>query len=351
MQHRSLPTEQRRSQWTDMRDGRSPLAGVVESFLLDRADLSDRTRTNYAIQLRDFAQWVEGRTRRPAKVADVSPDTVNDFVRHREHHGERKPEGSRHQARNACVALKSLAKFLAVRGIWHDTGASALRHVRIPQSDVVRRHLQDDEARRVVAAAAGGPQGRRDRTLAVLLLGTGLRLKEVASLRLADLDLAEGVLLVRAEGTKGRPGRRREREVTLPPEVIRELDRYLRDVRKGRLDPEALVFTDRAGSPLTHSGIAQIFRRLKRRTGIDALCVHALRHTWATRFRRVGSGDLFDLQEEGGWSDLRMVRRYAKGRPREERRRAPSPLSGLLERPTGRRSSPQVAALRTLRSA
>ncbi|TMG33889.1 MAG: hypothetical protein E6H88_16265 [Chloroflexi bacterium] len=350
MQHRSLPTEQRRSQWTDMRDGRSPLAGVVESFLLDRADLSDRTRTNYAIQLRDFAQWVERRTRRPAKVADVSPDTVNDFVRHREHHGERKPEGSRHQARNACVALKSLAKFLAVRGIWHDTGASALRHVRIPQSDVVRRHLQDDEARRVVAAAAGGPQGRRDRTLAVLLLGTGLRLKEVANLKLADLDLAEGVLLVRAEGTKGRPGRRREREVTLPPEVIRELDRYLRDVRKGRLDPEALVFTDRTGSPLTHSGIAQIFRRLKRWTGIDALSVHALRTPGpALPPCRLGR----PLRPPGGrrWSDLRMVRRYATGRPREERRRAPSPLSGLLDRPTGRRSSPQVAALRTLRSA
>src|SRR5438128_7084076 len=103
--------------------------------------------------------------------------------------------------------------------------------MRTPPSDVIRRQFQDDEARRVVTATAGGPQGRRDRTLAMLLLGTGLRLKEVANLKLADLDLAEGVLLVRAEGTKRRPGRRREREVTLPPEVIRELDRYLRDVR------------------------------------------------------------------------------------------------------------------------
>ncbi len=185
----------------------------------------------------------------------------------------------------------------------------------------------------------------------MLVLGTGLRLKEIANLHLADLDFVEGILLVRAESTKGRPGRRREREVTLPREVIRELDRYIRDFRKGAIDPEALLFTDRAGAPLSRQGIAQVLRRLKRRTRIDALCAHALRHTWATRYRRVGSGDLFDLQEEGGWSDLRMVRRYAKGRPHEERRRAPSPLTGLFDKRADRRSSAQAGGLRVVRSA
>ncbi len=226
-----------------------------------------------------------------------------------------------------------------------------LRHVRIPQCDVVRRHLLDEEARRVLVASEESPHGPRDRTLVVLVLGTGLRLKELANLHLADLDLAEGVLRVRPEGTKGRPGRRREREVTLPAEALRELDRYLRDVRRGPTDAEALLFTDRSGVPLTRRGLQQVFRRLKRRTGIDALCAHALRHTWATRYRRVGSGDLFDLQEEGGWSDLRMVRRYAKGRPREERRRAPSPLTGLFHGRADRHSSAQAGRLGVARSA
>lgn len=330
MRPRTFPTEQHSRRWRDMRDGSSPLGAVIESFLLDRSDLSERTRTNYSLQLRDFCRWVETAKRRPPRVADISPDDVNSYVRLRAQKTT-SAEGSAHQARNAAVALKSLAKFLAVRGVWHDNRLSVLRHVHIPQCDAVRRHLQDDEVRRVLRAI-DGPLENRDRALVVLLLGTGLRLKEVASLHLADLDLHEGVLLVRAESTKGRPGRRREREVTIPPEAIRELDRYLRDIRRGALEPEALVFTDRTGASLGPSGIAQIIRRLKHRTRIDALCVHALRHTWATRFRRVGSGDLFDLQEEGGWSDLRMVRRYAKGRPREERRRAPSPLTGLFDR-------------------
>jgi len=75
------------------------------------------------------------------------------------------------------------------------------------------------------------------------------------------------------------------------------------------------------------SGGGYVFWKIKKRTGIDASCA---RGTGATRYRRVVVGDLFDLREEGGWSDLRMVERYTHGRPREERRRAPSPLAGLL---------------------
>jgi len=55
------------------------------------------------------------------------------------------------------------------------------------------------------------------------------------------------------------------------------------------------------------------FWKIKKRTGIDAFCAHAGRHTWATRYRRVGTGDLFDLKEKAagatcGWSsDTPMV--------------------------------------------
>jgi hypothetical protein len=52
-----------------------------------------------------------------------------------------------------------------------------------------------------------------------------------------------------------------------------------------------------------------------------------LRHTWATNFHRSGSGSKFDMQVEGGWTTGRMVERYCKARPFEERRKAPSPFT------------------------
>src|SRR5206468_11971745 len=70
-----------------------------------------------------------------------------------------------------------------------------------------------------------------------------------------------------------------------------------------------------------------LVERLNVRTGIRDLSAHILRHTWATNFHRSGSGSKFDMQVEGGWTTGRMVERYCKARPFEERRKAPSPFT------------------------
>ena len=51
-----------------------------------------------------------------------------------------------------------------------------------------------------------------------------------------------------------------------------------------------------------------------------------------TNYHRSGSGSRFDLQTEGGWRTGRMVERYTKSRPFEERRRGPSPLTASAKR-------------------
>src|SRR5216684_226714 len=56
-----------------------------------------------------------------------------------------------------------------------------------------------------------------------------------------------------------------------------------------------------------------------------------LRHTWATNYHRSASGSRFDLKAERRWRTGRMVERYTKSRPFEERRRGPSPLTAFRE--------------------
>jgi len=63
----------------------------------------------------------------------------------------------------------------------------------------------------------------------------------------------------------------------------------------------------------------------------DRRGAHRLRHTWATGYHRSG-GSLFDLQSEGGWSDLTMVRRYARSTPITELQRRPTPLAWLMSK-------------------
>ena len=83
---------------------------------------------------------------------------------------------------------------------------------------------------------------------------------------------------------------------------------------------------------MTGNAVRKLFERLKLRTGIRDLCAHMLRHTWATNFHRSGSGSRFDLMVEGGWTTGRMVERYVKSRPFEERRKAPSPFTAARKR-------------------
>jgi integrase len=150
-------------------------------------------------------------------------------------------------------------------------------------------------------------------------------LNEARELRLGDLDFGERTLRVRGETSKSR----RDRLVDVPADVALVLHRYVRDHRKGERSDDAPLFTTRSGVGFTVDGFGKVFTKFKERSGIVDFSAHLLRHTWATNFRRAGSGDIFDLQEQGGWKRLDMVRRYAKQRPREERLRAPSPLAVL----------------------
>jgi len=295
--------------WTALRDKKAALKEVSESFLIHRHDLSPKTQDNYRMQFRLFDTWVAAQLGRPTRVADVEPGIVNAYLEHR------RATVSAQSAHAAWKALRSFAAFLSERRIQADGGASVLQHVRAPRiKDEPRRALSDEELLRLLAYAGDGETGRRDRAIVMILLVCGIRRGELCGLRLADVDLRERRLHVRAATSKsGEP-----RDVTLHLEAAKELDVYINDLRRGELDPEAPLFTDRTGAALSGNAVRKLFDRLKAATGIRDLCAHMLRHTWATNYHRSASGSRFDLQAEGGWRTGRMVERYTKSRPFED---------------------------------
>ena len=285
---------------------------------------------NYRIAIRSFADWCEGQLGRTAELADLEAGTVEAFLAHR------RTTGSAQSARSAWVALRSLARYLAERRVHHDLGESTLRLVRMPKvKDEARRALSDPEMWLLIERAAGGELGNRDAAIVWTMLGCGLRREELVSLHLGDVDAGERRLHVRAASSKSVHAR----DVTIPIETLKALDSYVADHRRGSNEPGAPLFTDRHGDRLHGDAVRKLFERLKRRTGIRDLCAHMLRHTWATNFHRSGSGSKFDMQVEGGWTTGRMVERYCKARPFEERRRAPSPFTAPRAATTEKRTS------------
>jgi site-specific recombinase XerD len=242
-----------------MRDRQTPLLDVFASFLIHRHDLSDATRANYRFAVQGFVDWCTAQFQRPAELADIEGATVEAYL------SFRTASVSRDSARSAWVALRSLAEFLRERRIHHDGGESTLRAVRMPRvKDEPRRALTDDEMWRLIARSTEGESGPRDSAIVWTLLGCGLRREELASLRLCDVDFAERRLHVRAGTSKSVHAR----DVTVPLETLKPLDRYVHDLRIGPSDEEARLFTDRSGTAVTGNAIRKLFERLKVRTGI-----------------------------------------------------------------------------------
>jgi integrase len=88
-----------------------------------------------------------------------------------------------------------------------------------------------------------------------------------------------------------------------------ELRRYLEGYRPRDVALDEL-FVDQDGGPLTPHAVQCVLSRLKQKLGLKKLSAHQFRRTWATNYRKLGVGDLYDLQQAGGWEDLDVPQRF-----------------------------------------
>jgi integrase/recombinase XerD len=166
--------------------------------------------------------------------------------------------------------------------------------------------LSSDEVDRLLACSERTtPQGLRDRAMLELLYASGLRVSELVGLRLADLDLAVGVVRVLGKGHK-------ERLVPLGDAAAQSLRAYLADGRP-RLEkrrPSPHLFLGRHGRGLTRQMFWQLLRRSVRAAGITKpVTPHTLRHSFATHLLERGA-DLRSVQLMLGHADIGTTQIY-----------------------------------------
>lgn len=142
--------------------------------------------------------------------------------------------------------------------------------------------------------------GLRDMVIVLLMLDSGMRLSEVLRLEYGKIHLAEGYLIAFGKGNK-------ERYVPLGLHTRKYLIKYLAQIPIN--DPEAKIVVKDKLTTANSSTIANIFRRLKKRSEIPRLRPHLLRHTFATRYLSLG-GDVYTLQAILGHTTLEMTKRY-----------------------------------------
>ncbi len=176
--------------------------------------------------------------------------------------------------------------------------------------------LSPEEVRCLLAAPdPRRAAGQRDRAMLELLYATGLRVSELVSLGLNQLDLESRVLLVRGKGG-------RERLVPVGAPAAEAVARYLAGARERLLKRKRSrdLFVTPRGGRMTRQGFARLLDRTARAAGLGRrVSPHALRHSFATHLL-AGGADLRSLQAMLGHADISTTQIYTHVEPTQLRR-------------------------------
>ncbi|HLC76154.1 MAG TPA: site-specific tyrosine recombinase/integron integrase [Candidatus Peribacterales bacterium] len=171
----------------------------------------------------------------------------------------------------------------------------SVKYAKVPS--VLPAVLSHNEIDRLISST----KNLKHKLLLSLAYGAGLRVSEVVNLRVGDIDLPEGVLIVR-EG-KGK----KDRQTLLPEKITGGIQLLL----EGRKNSD-YVFESERGGALSPRTAQAVFTQACKRAGIKkAATFHSLRHSFATHLLENGV-DIRYVQELLGHSNIRTTQRYTQ---------------------------------------
>jgi integrase/recombinase XerC len=197
-----------------------------------------------------------------------------------------------------CV--KRFLNWLVSEGVIESNPMKTLRSPRVPRK-IIRPFLPEDVKHLLARQNDNILLGARNKAIILIFLDTGLRLSEMASIQLKDIDFDRGIIKIMGKGA-------RERVVGLGREAQKAMLRYLL-MRRG--DGLRCLWVTEEHKPMKARGIQTMIRRLGKQVRIEnARCsAHTFRHTFSTWALLNGATER-EVQSLLGHSSQRMTQQY-----------------------------------------
>ncbi|MEK3720565.1 tyrosine-type recombinase/integrase [Paenibacillus sp. FSL H8-0034] len=182
-----------------------------------------------------------------------------------------------------------------------------LENVSLIRQDIDLTNCLTDEEVKAILAQPNQKDfvGYRDFVAIVTMLDSGLRINELLSLRIADIDFQTRFITIPGERSKNR----KPRLVPISTHASKFLLQLVSE-NKQHFSTDRL-FMSCFGEPLGQNHFNKRLKYYGEKAGISGkkMTAHVYRHTWAKNLT-INGADPFSLQKMGGWSDIRTVRRY-----------------------------------------
>ncbi len=206
------------------------------------------------------------------------------------------------------ATVRSLFQYLLSEGVIERDPSRVLEGPKVKRP--LPKAISPEEVERLLQAPTqeDGPKGLRDQAILELLYATGMRVGELAALRVDDVDLERNTVRCHGKGNK-------EREVPFHEIAAQKLIAYLKEGRPHLLNgkrPTPYLFLNYRGEPLTRQGIWLIIRKYAKLAGIQSrVTPHVLRHSVATHLLRRGA-NLREVQELLGHTNMTTTQQYTR---------------------------------------
>lgn len=272
---------------------------VVEGFinyLRTEEHKSENTCLSYERDLRQFSEWVT--LRKIMNIADLREEDLSLYRDTLSSMGKSPATVSR-----ACASLKALFSYAKKEGLVLSDISDSLRAPKVfkKKPDI----LSDREIVKLLAAPdENNSKGIRDKAMLELLMDTGMRVSELISIRLPDMDLPKKA--VRVAGG-------RERMVPFDKKTGRYIRDYLEKAR-GKLlsgnEDSGFLFLNVNGESMSRQGFWKVLKKYGDIAGIEnEITPHTLRHSYAAHALKNGK-DLKEVQMVMGHADTATTQSY-----------------------------------------
>ena len=265
------------------------------NYLVTDKKVSANTLQSYIRDIKQYMDYLQSSGM--AGCTDVTPTAYLGYITYLQKMGKAPTSVSR-----AIASTRSFYKFLCSKKMCDINPVEKVHALKSERK--LPQILTGDEIQLLLAQPSGKDfKGKRDKAMLELLYATGIRVTELVSLDVGDINLEIGYIICRRQ-TK-------ERIIPIYPRAASALKEYINDERSFMLDEGSdALFVNVNGTRLTRQGFWKIIKSYTEKANINKdITPHTLRHSFAAHLLENGA-DIKSLQEMLGHADVSSTQIY-----------------------------------------